>query len=127
MKILPPTLAALALATALGAAAEAAPSQCFRISEMGGWRATPDARTMYMRVRLRDVYEVQFRGSCPGLNRIGVHLVHKVTSDTVCHPLDFDVRVADAGSHMPAIQCSVASYRLMTPTEVDALPKKLRP
>lgn len=127
MKPLPPILAALALATALGASAQATPGQCFRISEMGGWRATPDARTMYMRVRLHDVYEVGFRGACPGLNRIGVHLVHKVTSDTVCTPLDFDVRVADAGSQMPAIMCPVASYRLMSPAEVAALPPKLRP
>jgi hypothetical protein len=82
---------------------------------------------MYMRVGINKTYQVQLRGPCPGLNRGGVHLVHKVTSDTVCTPLDFDLRVADNGVPMPAIQCPVASYRLMTPAEVAALPPKLKP
>lgn len=126
------------LATALGALCVSAAAlavagpgqaagQCFRISDMGGWRVTSDAQTMYMRMRTRDVYEVRLRGACPQLRHVGVHLVHKVTSDTVCTPLDFDLRVADNGVPMPAVMCPVASYRQMTPAEVAALPPKLRP
>lgn len=120
-------LTALAAALVAGQASASAPGQCFRISDTGGWRVTPDARTMYMKVRINQVYEVQLRGACPALKRIGVHLVHKVSSDTVCSPLDFDLRVADNGVPMAPISCLVGSYRLMSPAEVAALPPKLRP
>jgi hypothetical protein len=129
MKTLPTVLGLIAVSAAALAVAgpSQAASQCFRISDMGGWRVTPDAQTMYMRMRTRDVYEVRLRGACPSLRRIGVHLVHKVTSDTVCTPLDFDLRVADAGVPMPAIMCPVASYRRLSPAEAAALPPKLKP
>ena len=127
MKTLLAGVAVSAASLALAGPSQAA-GQCFRIGDMGGWRVTPDATTMYMRMRMpRDVYEVRLRGACPQLKHVGVHLVHKVTSDTVCTPLDFDLRVADNGSPMPAIMCPVASYRKMSPAEVAALPPKLRP
>jgi hypothetical protein len=118
-------LSAALLASAPALAAQ--PGQCFRISDTGGWRVTPDARTMYMKVRINQVYEVQLRGACPALKRIGVHLVHKVNSDTVCSPMDFDLRVADNGVPMAPISCLVGGYRLLSPAEVAALPPKLRP
>lgn len=129
MKTLPTVLGLLAVsASALAAAGPSqAADQCFRISDMGGWRVTPDATTLYMRMRTRDVYEVHLRGPCPSLKRIGVHLVHKVTSDTVCTPLDFDLRVADNGVPMPAVMCPVAGYRKLSPAEATALPPKLKP
>src|SRR4051812_25132053 len=122
-------LTALAAALAVTTPSQAAspPGQCFRISDTGGWRVTPDARTMYMKVRINQVYEVQLRGACPALKRIGIHLVHKVSSDMVCSPMDFDLRVADNGVPMAPISCLVGSYRLLSPAEAAALPPKLRP
>ena len=122
-------LSALSAALAVAGPSQAAraPGQCFRISDTGGWRVTPDARTMYMKVGINQVYEVRLRASCPALKRIGIHLVHKVQTDTVCTPMDFDLRVADNGVPMAPISCLVADYRLMSPAEVAALPPKLRP
>lgn len=130
MKILPPALAGLALAgavLALAGPASAQSGQCLRMSDTSSWKTTPDARIMYLRARIRDVYEVRLRAACPALRRIGVHLVHQVDSDTVCSATAFDLRVGDANSGFPPIQCQVESFRALSPEEIAALPKNLRP
>lgn len=125
-------LAAGLMATAIPAqAAGSAPSagsrQCFRLSQMRGWKPTPDARGMYFRVNMHDVYLAELQGSCPMLRSPGAHLVNRVTSDMICSPIEFDLRVSDNTPGFSAIPCLVKSYRLLSPTEVETLPKKLRP
>lgn len=131
MKML--TAAVAATAVALGLAAIAAPAQaagqrqCFRLSQMRGWKATPDARGMYFRVGMRDVYLAELQGSCPMLRSPGAHLVNRVTSDMICSPIEFDLRVGDSSPGFAPVPCLVKSYRLLTPQEAAALPPKLKP
>lgn len=132
MKTLTAALAAATLAAGLLAAAAPAQAadgarQCFRLSQMRGWKPTPDARGMYFRVGLRDVYLAELQGSCPMLRSPGAHLVNKVTNDMICSPIEFDLRVSDNTPGFPAVPCLVKSYRLLSPAEVQALPPKLKP
>lgn len=131
MKTLTAVLTAAALAAGLAVAAAPAqaarPGQCFRLSQMRGWKPTPDARGMYFRVGMRDVYLADLQGSCPMLRSPGVHLVNKVTNDMICSPIEFDLRVADNIPGFAAIPCLVRSYRMLSPAEANALPPKLKP
>lgn len=131
MKTLTAALTAATLAAGLLAAAvpaqAAGPGQCFRLSQMRGWKPTPDARGMYFRVGMRDVYLAELQGACPMLRSPGAHLVNKVTSDMICSPIEFDLRVSDNTPGFPAMPCLVKSYRLLSPAEAMALPPKLKP
>jgi len=132
MKILTAAVAAAALSAGLFAAAApslAAPAdrQCFRMSEMRGWKATPDSRGIYYRVGIRDVYYAELQDSCPMLRSPNSHLVNKVTTDLICTPIEFDLRVSDNTPGFPAVPCLVKSFHKLTPEEAKALPPKLKP
>jgi hypothetical protein len=130
MKTLPALVTALALGAGIFAtatAAQAAPGQCFRMSEMHGWKSTPDARGIYYRVGIRDVWFAQLASACPMLRQPSTHLVNKVTNDLICSPVEFDLRVSDDIRGFPAVPCIVTSFRQLSPAEVAALPPKLRP
>lgn len=131
MKTVSAFVAAMALgAAALASQASAQPGQgkqCFRMSEMRGWKATPDARGIYYRVGLRDVYYAELAGACPTLRQPDVHLVNKVTNDLICSPIEFDLRVSDNIRGFAPIPCIVKSYRMLSPEEAQALPPKLKP
>ena len=130
-------LIGIALAGALGMAGAAAAQgdapakavkparQCFYLSDWRGWSA-PDRNTLYMKVRNRDVYRVDLAFGTSQLTSPGVHLVSVVRGpDSVCGPLDLDLRVGD-GFGMP-IPIRAKSITKLTPEQVEALPKKDRP
>lgn len=99
--------------------------QCFYLSDWRGWTA-PDKNTLYMKVRGRDVYRVDLAYGSNQLTWPGSHLVSVVRGpDSVCHPLDLDLRVSDGfGFAMPIRAKAITK---LTPEEVAALPKKDRP
>ncbi len=99
--------------------------QCFYLSDWRGWTA-PDKNTLYMKVRGRDVYRVDLAHGTNQLTWPGVHLVSVVRGpDSVCHPLDLDLRVSDGfGMPMPIRAKAITK---LTPDEVKALPKKYQP
>ena len=127
------SFAAIALGLTLGAglAAVATPAsaagQCFRMSQMQGWKPLPDASGFYFRVSLHDYWVAHFSGACPAIRRPGVHLVNKVTNDLICSPIEFDVRVGEMTPGFPAVPCIVSDYRQLSPAEAQALPPKLKP
>lgn len=128
------TFAAIALSLTLGAGLAAATTtpaaaagQCFRMSQMQGWKPLPDASGFYFRVSLHDYWVAHFSGSCPAIRRPGVHLVNKVTNDLICSPIEFDVRVGDMTPGFPAVPCIVSEYHQLSPAEAEALPPKLKP
>lgn len=128
------TFAAITLSLTLGAGltaaaapASAQPRQCFRMSQMHGWKPLPDASGFYFRVNLHDYWVAHFSGSCPVIRRPGVHLVNKVTNDLICSPIEFDVRVGDQIPGFAPIPCIVSDYRQLSPDEAQALPPKLKP
>ncbi|ACL93730.1 DUF6491 family protein [Caulobacter vibrioides] len=99
--------------------------QCFYLSDWRGWTA-PDKNTLYMKVRGRDVYRVDLAYGSNQLTWPGTHLVSVVRGpDSVCHPLDLDLRVSD-GFGMP-LPIRAKTITKLTPEEVQALPKKHRP
>lgn len=109
-----------------GASKAAKPArQCFSLSDWRGWSA-PDKNTLYMKVRGRDVYRVDLAFSTNQLTWPGTHLVSVVRGpDTICGPLDLDLRVGDGfGAPIPIRAKTITK---LTPEQVAALPKKDRP
>ncbi|MFZ0267984.1 DUF6491 family protein [Caulobacter sp.] len=120
--------AAPALADAAAPDAQAKPRparQCFSLSDWDGWSA-PDRDTLYMKVRNRDVYQVELSHGTSQLTSPGVHLVSIQRGiDTVCGPIDLDLRVSDGfGIAMPIMAKSITK---LTAEQVAAIPKKDRP
>jgi len=123
------SLTTLATLTLVGTSANAQPAvqkpQCFRSSDWRGWRATPDASALYIRVGARGIYRVDFAHACNGLGR-GSQLVHRSRGGrSICSALDLDLRVA-VGSGM-STPCIASKLTQLTPEEATALPKGLRP
>jgi len=119
-----PALAANAPDETKDAAAKPARS-CFYLSDWDGWSA-PDRDTLYLRVRNRDVYQVELSHGTSQLTSPGVHLVSVVRGiDSVCNPLDLDLRVSDGfGFAMPIMAKSITK---LSAEQVAAIPKKDRP
>jgi hypothetical protein len=119
-----PAFAASAPDEAKGAAAKPARS-CFYLSDWDGWSA-PDRDTLYLKVRNRDVYQVELSHGTSQLTSPGVHLVSVVRGiDSVCNPLDLDLRVSDGfGFAMPIMAKSITK---LSAEQIAAIPKKDRP
>jgi hypothetical protein len=122
------TAAPVVANAASGDAKETAPRpvhDCFSLSDWQGWSA-PDKNTLYMKVRNRDVYRVDLSHGTNQLTAPGVHLVSIVRGpDTVCRPIDLDLRVSDGfGFAMPIMAKSITK---LSAEEIAALPKRDRP
>jgi len=134
MPITRTTLMALAAAGLVASAAQAQtpaakPARvdrpCFSLSDWHGW-SSPDSKTMYLKVRNRDVYRLDLTHGSNQLNWPGSHLVTVVRgSDRICNPIDLDLRVSD-GFGM-AIPIRAKTITKLTPDEIAAIPKKDRP
>ena len=121
----PAPAAAPAAAPATSPAPAAAPHQCFRINDWNGWRA-PDAKTLYIRVGVRDIWKIGLAHECSMLKSPSTHLVTRVRgSDEVCAPIDLDLSVQDSGGFNEG--CFIDSIRLLTPAEAAALDPTNRP
>lgn len=127
--------AALFLAAVPAAYADETPApapekhqSCFSLRDwQGGWTADGD-QTLYLKVRLHDVYRVDLAQKEGFLNAPGMHLITKSWgSDMVCNPIDFDVKIADNMAPHFATQLFIKSITKLTPEEVKALPPKLQP
>jgi hypothetical protein len=121
-------VATLMLAGAAHAQATKHANQCFLMSQMQDWRA-PDARTIYIRVNVRDYYRLDLSGECPELTAPDAHLITKTRgSDWVCSAIDWDLRVGEGGPPGGFVTpCIVQSMTKMTPAQVAAIPPKSRP
>ena len=101
------------------------PPQCFSARDWAGWKATDD-HSMYIRVRMRDIYRVDFADSCPTLSWPGMHLVSVFRGgDQICLPLDFNLKVSDG--HGMATPCMVSRITPIPYAEAATLPRKLLP
>ena len=101
-------------------------SQCFFTSQFENWRA-PDARTINIRVRGNQVYRLGLGNECRALLDPGARLVTTFRgANTVCSPLDWDLKVS-SGIGSPAIPCLVRTMTRLTPAEAQALTSKERP
>jgi Family of unknown function (DUF6491) len=122
------TLVGLAVAALLCApAASAKPSgQCFSSRDWSGWKASPDSKSIYIRVSVSKLFRLDLAQACPTLQWPGAHLVTKLRgSSWICSPLDLDLRVS--AGRGTAIPCMVSGITPLSKDEAAALPKKLRP
>lgn len=118
-------LAAPAMAAETPDAPKKAERQCFQLSDWRGWSA-PDKNILYMKVRNRDVYRVDLSWGSNQLTWPGNFLISNVRGvDTVCRPLDLDLRVADGSGFAMPIRAKAITK--LTPEEIAALPKKHQP
>ena len=100
--------------------------QCFATTEMGSWRAA-DASTLYIRVHMNKIYRLDLNGRCSLLTAPGARLITTFRgSNTICSPLDWDLRVSE-GIGSPSEPCIVKAMTPLTPEEIAALPPKAKP
>ena len=100
--------------------------QCFYASTVSGYREAESDEALYLRAGVRDIYRLDFLGSCPGvewsMGRIG--LQQRGGGGTICDGMDVDVLIENTG--FPR-RCPVRDVRRLTDAEVAALPDKHRP
>ncbi len=117
-------IAALGLALGLAGAATAA-DQCFRTQDMKSHKIVDD-HTLYVGVGARDVYRFEMKGACLAAADNTDPLVIETVADrgTVCTALDLNLSISRGGMTSPCITERIVK---LTPEEVAAIPKGLRP
>ncbi|HEY0650736.1 hypothetical protein [Phenylobacterium sp.] len=136
-------LATIALAlgvSAAGAAIAAKPSplgppppsgaglpagQCFRSQEIRN-HTIGDPSTLLINVRGKESYRVTMRGAClAGATASDPIITRSPPGSTIiCKPIDMDVSISKGGFATP---CIVDSIVRLSPDEIAALPRKLKP
>ncbi len=116
----------LTAALALGVpTAAAAADQCFRTQDMNNHKIVDD-HTLYAAVGIRDVYRFEVSGACLATATNSDPLVIRTVAgnNLVCKALDIDLSISRGGM---TSACIVERIVKLTPEEVAAIPKKLRP
>jgi hypothetical protein len=106
-----------------GKAAPAAQKSCFFNRDVRGF-AAPGDKTLYLRVRTKDVYKLDMKGRCPELDWEHKIAIDSRGSSAICSAIDVMVLVKNP---IGVSRCSVETLTRLTPEEVAALPKKSRP
>lgn len=104
-------------------AAETPKKSCFFIRDVTGF-AAPDDKTLYLRVRTRDVYRLDMKGRCPELDWEHKIALDSRGSSTICGAIDATVLVKNP---IGVSRCPVETLTRLTPDEIAALPKGSRP
>ncbi len=116
----------LGLSSAYAYPVGSVPNQCFNIRDWGGWTVSPDAKSIYIRTALKDIYRLDFANACHAAQGVGVHLVNRIRgSSRVCGPLDLDLTVSDG--HGFTSSCVVSNITPLSSEAAAALPKGLKP
>ncbi len=127
MKIALSLIAGLVLTAAAATPGLAADNgACFRMSQMQG-HTVADASTLYVGLSgRRDVYRITMSGACLASKTSSDPLITRNSggSDLICKPIDLDLAVGGAGG---VSHCIVSDIQKLSPPELAALPKKLRP
>jgi hypothetical protein len=123
------TIIATALLATLVRAQPQAPSgggACFFSRNFQQWRS-PDPNTILIRVGVNRFYRLDLAAPCRALQFPDAHLITVFRgSDSVCSPLDWDLRVAQSPAGITE-QCIVRSMTQMTPEQVASIPPRFRP
>lgn len=120
MKI--PLLIAAAGLVATGLPAQAA--TCFRMHDVQG-HSVVDNHTLYVSVNRREVYRITTSNNCLAAKTRSDPLITRSSgSDMICKPIDLDLKIGGSGG---VSACIVSAIDKLTPAEVAAIPKKLRP
>lgn len=120
--------ATLAAATPAPAAPKPATKQCFRAQDIGN-HTVGDNHTLYLSVGGKSVYRVGMRNICLGgiQSSDPIELNARASSGSICEADDLDIRATLAGGGGLSTRCLIDDLVKMTPAEVAALPKDLKP
>lgn len=107
------------------AGAHLASGQCFRSQDIRN-HTYADDRTLLLNVRDHSVYRVTMSGACLAGTMPSDPIITRSPpgSQIICRPLDLDIGVGRSGFET---RCIVDSIVKLTPEQVAALPKKLKP
>lgn len=99
---------------------------CFYVNDWHGWKAADD-RTLFLNVSGNRVFQLDLASPCPEiqLGSSRIVSVQRGSSGLICTALDLDVHVSQ-GDHI-ATSCIVRDMHELTPSEIAALPRHLRP
>jgi Family of unknown function (DUF6491) len=89
---------------ALGSAVSSAQTlaHCFTDTQFDGWWRAAGDRTLYIRTSAARYYRLDLAQQCSVSGIPGAHLILRVHgSDTICSPLDFDLRVSGGVGDIP--------------------------
>jgi hypothetical protein len=128
-------LAVIGAATLAGAASSAASApksaggahnqSCFFTREMRN-HTVGDDHTLYIDVDGRDVYRLEMSNACLAAHTSTDPIIVRQVGNagSICSALDLDISVGGGGA---PTRCIVKKMVKMTPAEVAALPKNLKP
>lgn len=99
--------------------------QCIRSSDIRG-HTIADRKTLLVGVRGKDTYRITMSGACLAGAMPSDPIITRSPpgSSIICKPIDLDIAISHSG--FPS-QCIVDSIVKLSPKEVAALPRKLRP
>lgn len=100
--------------------------QCFWARNVTSF-AAPNDHTVYVRVGVRDVYQLDLMIPCPDVDwnqRVALLSSHGA-GGSICNALDAEIVSHATG--LGAQRCPVKTLHKLTPAEVAALPPKARP
>jgi len=97
--------------------------ECFFTRNVSGFSA-PDDETLYLRVGVRDVYQMQMFSPCPDMDWAQRLAVVSRSGSSVCRGMD--ATIISPGP-LGEQRCMVRAVRKLTPAEVEALPRGSRP
>jgi len=118
--------AMLATPTVEAQPADSVHVDCFTPREFSSWKATPDARSIYLRVGGSKVYRLDLADQCSALRDPDVHLNLRLHgAGTFCTALDFDIDVSEGNG--VSTPCLASRLSQLSPNEASALPTDLRP
>ena len=95
---------------------------CFRLSHLDNSRLAQDHHALYLRVYGRQVYRMDFSGSCNSSGNEPLVLHPVDNGDLICHAIDVNVSVRSTHEG-----CIPTGLHRLTPDEVSAIPPADRP
>lgn len=101
------------------------PGQCIRSHDIRN-HTIADRSTLLLSGRDKSTYRVTVTGNCLAGATSSDPIITRNPpgSDIICKPIDMDIGISRSGFES---QCLVQSIVKLTPEQVAALPKKLRP
>lgn len=97
--------------------------ECFFTRSVNGFSA-PDDETLYVRVGVRDVYQLQMFAPCPDMDWAQRLAIVSNSGSSVCRGTD--ATIISPGP-LGEQRCMVRAVRKLTPAEAEALPRGSRP
>lgn len=97
--------------------------QCFWANRVTNF-ASNDRDTINVRVGVKDVYQFEMLGACPDVDWSNKIAIVSRGSNSICTGLDAEII---APGPLGPERCFVKTVRKLTPTEIEALPRRAKP